>query len=358
MRLSRGARNRAGDAPSSFLVNPTRSTRVDRVFLLILPKHLRVAVFTLRSSSHGNRTDRHCVISNVERKPTVGIIGIGMVGASLARYFTEKRGWKRGSAVFLYDIDKKKGCRDDVGKADILFICVPTPRAPDGSADLTAVASAFREIPDNKVVVIKSTVPPGATDYFQKRYPNHRVLFNPEFLTEANAWKHTVQPDRQLVGWTGFSKRDAPVVLSLLPRAPIRAPSKKLNLTATEAEIVKYAANIFLARKVTFANAVYDLARRHGADYEKVKAGVGADPRIGHSHLDVHRGGYRGYGGYCFVKDTDGLIAHCRAVGLGKAADLFEADRAFNTHLLASQGLTPKDVSVHDREWIRKRIRR
>lgn len=290
-------------------------------------------------------------------KAKIGIIGVGMVGGPLARWFLEVSAYRRGVDLFLYDVALEKGYTDDPNNAEVIFVCVPTPRSLGGGVDLTAVESAFRVLGSPKTVVIKSTVPPGTTESFQVRYPQHAVLFNPEFLTEARAWEHTLRPDRQLVGATRRSKDKAAAVVSLLPPAPLVSPSARLALTATEAEIIKYAANVFLARKVTFANAIFDIAAHHGADYEAIREGIAADPRIGPSHLDVRHGGYRGYGGYCFVKDTDGLIAHCSSNGLTPVADLFLADRAFNEATLAAQGLTPEDVSVHDHEWIQKKLK-
>ena len=119
---------------------------------------------------------------------------------------------------------------------------------------------------------------------------------------------------------------------------------------------MKYAGNVLLARKVVFANAIYDIASHHGVDYEKIRAAFSADSRIGASHLDVYHGGYRGYGGYCFVKDTDGLIAHAEERGLARVRALLAADRTYNEELLRDQGLTPDDVSVHDYEWIAKKL--
>ena len=285
--------------------------------------------------------------------PSIGIIGVGMVGAALKKYFEEMQGRVRDADLFLYDTDPRKNFGDDINHADIIFIAVPTPRRSDGSAGLDAVISALEQIRAGKRVVLKSTVPPGTTQMLQKRFQDLQILFNPEFLTEAHAWENMIHPDRQLVGWTSESRGSAPMVLKLLPTAAVMSPSANLDMTATEAEIVKYAANYFLTRKVTFANAMYDLARHHDADYESIRRGIGADPRIGASHLDVHHGGYRGYGGYCFVKDTDGLIAHCRTEGLEELARFFENDRLYNERLLDAQALTSEDVSVHDHEWIR-----
>ncbi len=285
------------------------------------------------------------------KNQSIGIIGVGMVGGALKRYFEEMRGYERGVNLFLYDLDPRKGYQDDVNRSGVIFVAVPTPRSADGGAELDAVILTLEKMSGSKIAVLKSTIPPGTTEMLQKRFPRHRLLFNPEFLTEARAWENMTHPDRQLVGWTSASRAVAREVLSLLPSASLIAPSENFELTATEAEIIKYAANCFLTRKVTFANALHDLAMHHGVRYEHIRKAVGADLRIGASHLDVHHDGYRGYGGYCFVKDTDALIAHCRSQGLEELARFFESDRIYNEQLLKSQGLTPEDVSVHDDEW-------
>ena len=290
-------------------------------------------------------------------KLKIGIVGIGMVGGALARFFEEIGGHLRGRDLFLCDTDTAKGYDDDINRADVIFISVPTPRGSGGMMNLDALKSACAAIHGSKIVVIKSTVPPGTTEALQNAYPHHKILFNPEFLTEAHAWEDTLHPDRQLVGATASSRSVSASVLAVLPAASVVSPSPALELSATEAEIIKYASNAFLTRKVTFANAIFDLAAHHTADYEKIRAGIAADPRIGPSHLDVRHHGYRGYGGYCFVKDTDGLIAHLTREGLERGAALLAADRAFNESVLASQGLTAEEVSVHDREWIEKKLK-
>lgn len=288
-------------------------------------------------------------------------MGIGMVGTPLMRYFSELRSYERGKDLFLFDIDPHKGYQDDINQADIIFVSVPTPRSPEGSANISAVESALARISGNKVVVIKSTVPPGTTEDFQRKYPQHKVLFNPEFLTEKYSWTDFIKPDRQIVGFTVQSIDAAHVVLSLLPRAPFMSPwgiqtNRSTKITATEAEIIKYGGNVHFARKINFANALAMIAEAHSADYENIKIGMAADFRIGDSHLDVHHGGYRGFGGYCFPKDLDALITHFDQKGLKNCADLLREDWKFNEKLLASQGLTVEDVSVHDHEWVRKKL--
>lgn len=287
----------------------------------------------------------------------IGIIGVGMVGTPMARYFQEVRGYRKGENLFLYDIDPKKGCFDDVNRAEVVFIAVPTPRAPDGTADVSAVESAFRALNGEKIVVIKSTVPPGTSERFQAQYPQHRVLFNPENLTERFAWEDFLRPDAQIVGFTQKSLDAAHLVLSLLPKAPFMSPwglntYQRTAISATEAEIIKYARNVHFYRKVNFANALAHLAERHGADYENVRIGMAADHRIGDSHIDVTHGGYRGVGGYCFPKDIDAFIAHLEAQDLPECASLLKQDREFNRQILAEQGLTIEDVTGHDHEHV------
>ena len=285
-----------------------------------------------------------------------------MVGAPLKRYFEERRGYERGVTLFLYDIDPNKGYGDDINQADIIFVCVPTPRGENGSARINAVADALGAIIGNKVVVIKSTVPPGTTEYFQEKYPQHKILFNPEFLTERQAWEDFIKPDRQIVGFTEASIDAAHAVLSLLPKAPFMSPwgintYRPIKITATEAEIIKYGGNVYFSRKVTFANALAALAEHHEVNYDNIRVGMAADYRIGDSHLDVTHGGYRGFGGYCFPKDVNALMVHMEECGISEGAQLLRSDWEFNKKLLESQGLTIEDVSVHDAEWIEKKLK-
>lgn len=283
---------------------------------------------------------------------TIGIIGVGMVGEQLRRYFSDIKKLKRGKNLFLYDIDPKKSYSDDVNKADVVFVSVPTPRGPDGAWNISAVESVFRTITGSKIMVIKSTVPPGTTDMFQKKYPKHKVLFNPEFLTESQAWEDMIKPDRQIVGFTSKSKEAASAVLSLLPAAPFMSPwgsgYKKYMVTALEAEIAKIFANAFFSMKVTFANHLADACEHLGADYENVRTAVASDYRIGQSHMDVHHAGYRGFGGFCLPKDIDGLIMFLKKRRLDPK--LFEVVRECNKKLLKRQDLTIEKVSAHDKD--------
>lgn len=280
-----------------------------------------------------------------------------MVGAQTKRYFEEVKGYGRGKDLFLYDTDPSKGYFDDINEADIIFVSVPTPSSPDGSADLRALEDAFRRITGEKVAVIRSTVPPGTTETFQKNYPRHKVLFNPEFLTARRAWEDFLRPERQIAGFTPLSLEASHLVLSLLPKAPFMSPwgvntNDQIRITATEAEIIKYASNIHYFRKVTWANALARVAEKLAAahdprvevNFDNIGLAMAADFRIGDSHLDVTHGGYRGVGGHCLPKDLLAFAAQARSLGLEEIAALIEADWKFNEKLLAEQGLGVKDV--------------
>lgn len=121
--------------------------------------------------------------------------------------------------------------------------------------------------------------------------------------------------------------------MDVLPKAPFQK-----IMPAKEAEIVKYMANSFLALKVVFANEFSDLCRKLGVDYDLVKEGVGADSRIGFSHLDIFHGGYRGYGGSCFPKDVNTLIQFADEQGI--EMPLVKKARRINRKLLKNSGLS------------------
>jgi len=231
-----------------------------------------------------------------------GIIGVGMIGGALAQVL---------HAPILYDTGKKIGSFEEVKRADIIFICVPTPYDESrGGFDLSIVEDVLSNLGGEKIIVIKSTVLPGTTENLQKQYPQHKILFNPEFLVEKTAKEDMKNPDRQLVGFTDKSSDVGDLILKMLPRAPFER-----TMPATEAEMVKYFGNTFLSVRVVFANQMYDLCRRLDVEYDLVKEAAAADPRIGDSHFDVFHNDYRGYGGVCLPKDTRSLIQKGREVG-------------------------------------------
>ncbi len=223
----------------------------------------------------------------------IGIIGVGMVGGALKRYFEKMRNIQ----PFVYDRGKNIGSPEEVNKADIIFICVPTPFNKEKNYfDLSYIEDAFSNIKGEKIVVIKSTVLPGTAEFLQERYPQHKILNNPEFLTEATADQDMCYPDRQIVGYTKKSFDVAGDILMLLPLAPFSR-----ILPATEAEMVKYFGNTWFSTKVIFANQMYDLCQKLGINYDRVMEAAAADKRIGRTHLEVWHKGKRGYAGKCLI---------------------------------------------------------
>jgi UDPglucose 6-dehydrogenase len=326
------------------------------------------------------------------KKIKVGIIGIGMVGEPIRRWFEESQGYKRNKDLFCYDTDPKKGYSEDINKADVIFVAVPTPTNPDGSCNISIVNSAASAIKDGKIVVVKSTVAPGTVEGLQKKYPKKKFIFNPEFLTETQAWLDFIKPDRQIVGHTTKSFSDVKEVLNLLPRAHFERPwssdySKK-DIAATEAELAKYASNVFGYVKVIYGNILADICHAltlnfknnkidAAVNYENVREVISADPRIGPAWLNVEHGDYCGAGGYCFPKDMKALIMATESligelslkkkktdIGLIKSLkggmNVLKSVEEYNKTLLGWQGLTLEEVMRHGEDIItdkRKSIR-
>jgi len=338
-------------------------------------------------------------------KLKIGIIGIGMVGGPIRRWFEELNGYKRGKDLFCYDADPKKGYFDDINKAEIVFVAVPTPPNSDGSCNVSIVESAVGKIKDSKIIVIKSTVPPGTIEGLQKKYPKKRFIFNPEFLTESQAWEDFLSPDRQIVGTTVKSISDAVEVLNLLPKKnfirPWTSDYSKKSVNATEAEMGKYASNVFGHIKVVYGNILADICyavnekfkkdkMNAKVNYENIREIIGADLRIGPAWLNIEHGNYCGAGGYCFPKDmaafikfAEGLLQEIEkdkklrlpksnrefstksgqadfARVLKGGLSVLKAVQNYNAELLKWQGLTVEEVSRHNKEIIvqkRRKIR-
>lgn len=319
-------------------------------------------------------------------KIKVGIIGLGMVGEPIRRWFEDINGYKRGRDVFCYDVDPKKGYTDDVDRADVVFVSVPTPSNPDGSCNTSIVESAVAGLKEGKIIVVKSTVTPGTVERLQRKYPKKRLIFNPEFLTESQAWEDFLSPDRQIVGYTSKSISDSVEVLNLLPKKnfirPWTSDYSKKSVNSTEAEFGKYASNVFGYIKVIYGNILADIcyatAKVQGVkiDYENIREIIGADLRIGPAWLNVNYGNYCGAGGYCFPKDMNAFIVFAEGLEedsiskknldkehlnvLKRGIAVLKAVRDYNKSLISAQGLSMEEVSKHDKEVItqkRKKIR-
>ncbi len=293
---------------------------------------------------------------------SIAVIGQGFVGGSLSRVFLE-----RGSQVVVHDIkgkyvDNSISCgsipyltsnfekRPDC--SGVYFVCVPTPMKPDGRADTSLVESVlFQLMPKGekeRVAVIKSTVPPGTTERLNKELEGSglHVVFNPEFLTEANALEDMRNQNRIILGGPRpWINRVKSVYQTAFPSVPI------IKTSSTIAEMVKYFTNIQLAARVILSCELAEICealdeKGLDVDYDKVVEYAKLDPRLGGSHMNVPgRDGVPGARGHCFPKDLRALIEAAHAVGARPA--LLEALWTKNLQVI------PKD----ERDWERMKGR-
>jgi UDPglucose 6-dehydrogenase len=136
-------------------------------------------------------------------KKKIGIVGVGYLGGAVKYWFDSQ-----GFPSFFYDKYKEVGSLQELNKSEIVFICLPTPFVEENSKgfDDSAILEVLEKIEGNKIVVMKSTVLPGSTESYQKKFPQHKFLMNPEFLVAKTAIQDFLKPDRQIVGFTKESK--------------------------------------------------------------------------------------------------------------------------------------------------------
>jgi len=268
----------------------------------------------------------------------IGVIGTGYVGLVTGACFAET-----GNHVICADIDGKKiamlkdgimpiyepslpevtarnlergrlefttDLKVAVEQSEILLIAVGTPQDENGSADLAHVMEVARTIGKHinsyKIIVDKSTVPVGTANMIRNEiasmtHHDFDVVSNPEFLKEGDAVNDFLKPDRIVVG---VDTPRAEKVMRELYSPFVRTGSPVIVMDVISAEMTKYAANCFLATKITFMNEIANLCEKVGADVEKVRLGIGTDRRIGPKFLFAGVG----YGGSCFPKDIKALI--------------------------------------------------
>ena len=237
----------------------------------------------------------------------IGIIGQGFVGNAVYQKF------KKYYDVRTYDLDESKSndSKENVIHQQYVFLCLPTPMNAAGSCNVDIIERELENIDliaDNheivKTIVIKSTIPPGTTEKWNKKYEALDIVFNPEFLTEANAVSDYENQDRIILGGPRPASTDLKRIFSkVFPKARI------IKTHSTYAEMVKYTTNTFLSTKVSFANEIYQICQVVGADYDKVMEYATLDKRLGTSHWQVpgHDGDF-GFGGHCFPKDLSALL--------------------------------------------------
>ena len=275
----------------------------------------------------------------------IAVIGTGYVGLVSGTCFAET-----GNQVTCVDIDKNKVNRLSSGKitiyepglevlfqrnlkenrlnfttdleaavkdAKVIFLALPTPPGEDGSADLKYVLGVAEDlgkiIKDYKVIVDKSTVPVGTgdkvTEAIKRNYSgDFDVVSNPEFLREGVAVDDFMKPDRVVIGANSDSAKE---IMGDLYAPYVRQGNPVIFMDVRSAELTKYAANSFLATKISFMNEISQLCERLDADVDMVRLGIGSDARIGKRFLFPGIG----YGGSCFPKDVKALIRSSEDVG-------------------------------------------
>ena len=265
----------------------------------------------------------------------IGIVGQGYVGTAI------KIGFESYYDLETYDkFDSSKSTcnlKRLVDICDVIFVCVPTPLDKDGSCHTGIVEEVISEINQysnkSQIVVIKSTVSPGTTERMNKKYKKVSVIFNPEFLTEANFIEDFKNQTRIILGGTRKGTNKLRQVYSkVFPKAHI------IKTHSTIAELVKYMTNSYLATKVSFANEMYEICEKFDMDYDKVVEYATLDERLGVTHWSVPGpDGELGYGGHCLPKDINALISVAHELGI-------------NTEVLEAVVET-NDRVREDRDW-------
>lgn len=268
----------------------------------------------------------------------IAVVGTGYVGLVTGTCFAET-----GNQVICVDIDANKVARmkngempiyephldvlfernikanrlsfttdlaEGIKDAEIIFLALPTPPGEDGAADLRYILGVADDlgklIQDYKVIVDKSTVPVGTAEKVRERIAKNAqvefdVVSNPEFLREGFAVDDFMKPDRVVIG---TSSERAEKIMEQLYKPFVRQGNPILFMDEKSSELTKYAANSFLATKITFMNEIANFCELVGADVDKVRIGIGSDERIGKRFLFPGIG----YGGSCFPKDVQALV--------------------------------------------------
>ena len=260
------------------------------------------------------------------KRPRVGVIGVGVVGGTLAQVLEEE-----DYVVSRYD--PRQGYNDAglLWGCEIIFVCVWTPMNDAGLETehvTAAVETAIERSAEGNLIAVRSTVPPGFMSELRLAHPDRHFAFIPEFLVEADPYGSMRKADRVVIGcddlkratWAEYVMRD------LVPGAPV------VRLSPEEAVMVKLSSNALLAAKVALSNELYDVCRAYHVDWNQIRGVVGMDRRIGPDHLTVTE--ERGYGGSCFPKDIRGLIGAGRDAGW--TPEIFEKIEEVNDDLRES----------------------
>ena len=263
---------------------------------------------------------------------TIGIVGNGFVGSAVRYGFSPNVGVDAEVKVYDKDPNKSTHTLKEVVDSDVIFLSVPTPSNPDGSMNVDIVDSVLGDISkyadlfEVGTILLRSTVTPGTTGKLQKKYPNLRIVFNPEFLTERSANFDFINQSRFILGGSS----DDVIEVSELFRERFGSSLSIIETNYETAELIKYMTNTFFATKISFLNDMKLLADKCGVIWEDAVEGFVRDGRVGHSHLNVpgHDGKF-GFGGSCFPKDIQALINF----GENRGVDMNVLKGAWKTNL-------------------------
>lgn len=226
---------------------------------------------------------------------TVGICGLGHVGHIMVDLFPD---------AVVYDEPKNIGSREEINKCDFVFVCVPTPKAEDGSCDTTIVDDVLDWLEPKECIVLRSTVPVGYTNW-KSLFLCKDIIFQPEYYGETPNHPFADPHNRSWITLGGYSHLTTKVAELY---QTVYTSELIINQVGSEvAELAKYMENSFYSVKVTFCNQFYDFAQALNINFNKVRETWLLDPRIGRSHTFVYPND-RGYGGSCLPKDTAAII--------------------------------------------------
>ncbi len=251
---------------------------------------------------------------------SVAIIGMGVVGRAQAKLFRD---------VVTWDITYETPYPErEIAACALAVIAVGTPARADGRADLSAVRQALSALPPDLPVLVRSTVPPGTTDSLQREYPGRLIAHAPEFLTERGGgpWPESADVPFLVLGGPPRARRFFRPYLE-------RDFSEAIHeCTATDAELVKYTANLHWAMRVTFVNEMAAICAAHGRSWEAVRDGWLRDTRIDPAYTGL-AGFPPGFGGACWPKDLAALVAASRDAGYepGFLRAIEEANQRFTS---------------------------
>ena len=272
-------------------------------------------------------------------KNRIGIVGNGFVGSAVHFGFSPTTAGPHDCEIKVYDKDPLKSVdsiEETVNESEFIFLSVPTPSNKDGSMNLDIVEQALQDISDinenqDNIVLLRSTVTPGTTRKLQEKYPNLRLVINPEFLTERNAKYDFINQARIIIGGgdTMIQKHEVEKVGDLY-RSRFGESQPIIETNWETAELIKYMSNCFFTTKISFMNEMYQIAEKCGVDWEVALDGFFRDGRVGNSHMNVpgHDGKF-GFGGSCFPKDIQALIHFGESLGL----NMNTLKGAWNTNL-------------------------